>query len=117
MDEESGKDDDVLGTGSAFRQLVIFQFKLALDALRDFALSPLSIGAFLVDSLTRPRFEESLTHRLMVLGRRSDRVINLFGEYGEEGDYTVDRTLDGVEEAVYSRRRSKVSERGREEDR
>lgn len=116
MDDRSGESDDVLGTGSAFRQLVIFQFKLALDALRDFALSPLSIGAFVVDSLTRPRFEDSLTYRMLLLGRRSDRVINLFGEFSEEEHYTVDRTLGSVEQAMASRRRN-PSARGREEGR
>lgn len=100
-----------MSTGRALRQLVVFQLKLALDALRDLAFSPLSIAAFIVDALTRPQLERSLSHRIMLLGRRSDRVINLFGEYGEEEHYTVDRTFGEVEEAVYSRHREHKARR------
>lgn len=98
-----------MSTGRALRQLVVFQVKLALDALRDLAFSPLSIAAFAVDALTRPELERSLSHRIMLLGRRSDRVINLFGEFGEDEGYTVDRTLGEVEQAVYSRHRDRRS--------
>ena len=84
----------------------MFQLKLALDALRDFAFSPFSIGAFILDALTRPEYEKSLTFRLMLMGRRSDRLINLFGEYSDLGHYTVDRTFDEVEQAVVKRQAS-----------
>lgn len=100
-----------VSTGAALRQLLVFQLKLALDALRDFALSPLSIAAFVVDALTKPELERSLSHRIMLLGRRSDRVINLFGEFSEGGDYTVDQTFGEVEEAVYARHREHKSRR------
>jgi hypothetical protein len=82
---------------------VIFQLKLALDALRDLVLSPLSIAVFVLDAVRRPPVEDSLYRKLMDLGRRSDRVINLFDEYGEEGHYTVDQTLSSVEDAVKPR--------------
>lgn len=114
MDDASTKQDEVLGTGRALRQLLIFQFKLALDALRDFALSPLSIAAFVVDALTRPKFSNSLSYRVLLLGRRSDRVINLFGEFSDGEHYTVDRTLGSVEAAMHSRRRDNPSGRGPE---
>jgi hypothetical protein len=116
MDKNSSDGAESISTGKAFRQLVVFQVKLALDALRDFALSPLSIVAFVVDSITRPGYEESLSRRMMMLGRRSDRVINLFGEYSEGEHYTVDETLGSVEQAVYTRHREKVSGRGRERE-
>ena len=73
---------------TGLRHLIAFQFKLAMDALRDFALSPASIVAFLVDALRQPPPEKSLYRALMRLGRRSDRVINLFGEYSDSGHYT-----------------------------
>jgi hypothetical protein len=94
-----------MSVGKGLRHLLFFQVKLALDALRDFLLSPLSVGAFLLDAITRPPYERSLTYRLMLLGRRSDRVINLFDEHGEGGHYTVDETLGSVEQSLQARRR------------
>jgi len=84
----------------AVRRLFWFQLKLALDALRDLLFSPVSFVAFFLDVLFRPERSRSFTHRLMALGRRSDRLINLFEEYSDAGDYTVDRTFAEVESAV-----------------
>jgi hypothetical protein len=85
---------------TSIRQLLIFQFKLAMDAVRDFALSPLSILFFIIDSIRKPSIEDSLYQRLMKVGRHSDRVINLFDEHGGGEHYTVDKTLAEVEEVV-----------------
>ena len=101
-----GKQADTMSAGRSLKYLLVFQLKLALDALRDFALSPLSVGAFVLDAVIRPDYEKSLTVRLMLLGRRSDRLINLFGEYSDRGHYTVDHTLDEVEQAMVKRRTS-----------
>ena len=89
-----------LSTGRSLRHLLIFQLKLALDALRDLALSPLSIAVFILDVIRAPAEEDSLYRKLMALGRRSDRVINLFDEYSEADHYTVDETLSDVEQVV-----------------
>ncbi len=100
-----------LSTGGALRHLLVFQLKLAMDALRDFALSPLSIVVFVLDALRQPPLEDSLYLKLMQLGRRSDRLINLFDEYGDEG-YTVDNAVSEVEQALAARREGSASERG-----
>jgi hypothetical protein len=84
----------------SFRHLLIFQIKLALDALRDLALSPLSVVVFVLDALRRPSLEDSWYVKLMALGRRSDRMINLFDEFSDTPNYTVDEALSGFEEAV-----------------
>lgn len=99
-------------TWSNLRRLVAFQIKLALDAGRDFALSPISIAAFVIDVIRKPGPEKSLYHRLMLLGQRSDRVINLFDEHSDADHYTVDKTLRGVEQGV-----GQVIQRGIEEQR
>ncbi len=99
-----------LSTGRALRHLLIFQLKLALDALRDLALSPLSIVVFVLDALRQPTLEDSLYLKLMRLGQRSDRLINLFDEYGELGHYTVDQAVSEMEE-VLNARRDAASER------
>ncbi|MEM6483878.1 MAG: hypothetical protein AAF662_02670 [Pseudomonadota bacterium] len=83
-----------------FRQLMVFQLKLAADALRDFVLSPLSIAAFVIDAVLQSPADDSLYGRLMGVGRRSDRVINLFDEHTKGGGFTVDKAVDTIEEAV-----------------
>jgi len=65
-------------------RLIIFQFKLAADALRDFLLSPISILMFILDMILRPE-GESYYNRLMSLGRKSDHLINLFEEHSNSG--------------------------------
>jgi hypothetical protein len=85
-----------VSTGRAFKHLVVFQVKLGLDALRDLFLSPISVVVFMLDAIRKPSVEDSLYLRLMQLGRKSDRLINLFDEHGGEGSYTVDQTLAEV---------------------
>ena len=105
-----------MSVGWGFRRLLAFQIKLALDALRDFALSPLSVVAFGIDVLLRRPERDSFYGKLMAAGRRSDRIINLFDEFSEAGDYTVDQTLSDVEKAVnphweeVQRRRGRISD-------
>ena len=48
--------------------------------------------------------EDSLYLRLMVLGRHSDRVINLFDEYSEDEHYTIDETIAHLEDALQKSR-------------
>lgn len=90
----------VVPVSAALRHLLVFQLKLAADALRDFLLSPLSIAAFILDAFTKPKAKRSLYLRLMKLGRRSDRMINLFDEYHGSGKFTVDHAVDSIEDAV-----------------
>jgi hypothetical protein len=99
--KQSATVKEEISTRRALRHLLVFQFKLAMDAIRDFALSPISILVFIIDAIRKPRVEDSLYLRLMNLGRRSDRVINLFDEYSDSGEYTVDETLAEVEQALW----------------
>ena len=103
-----------VSTRRALRHLLVFQVKLALDAVRDLALSPVSLVVFIVDVIRKPPVEESLYLRLMKLGQRSDRLINLFDEHGEHGHYTVDETLAEVEGRVVQemQRRKTVTSSG-----
>jgi hypothetical protein len=98
--KDSSKASPQVATSRAFRHLVVFQVKLALDAVRDLALSPISLVVFAIDAIRKPEPKDSLYLRLMSVGRHSDRIINLFDEYSEEGHYTVDQTLAEVEEVL-----------------
>ncbi|QFU77349.1 hypothetical protein EY643_17705 [Halioglobus maricola] len=81
----------------ALRHLVVFQLKLGADALRDLLMSPLSILVFLIDAVRKPALEDSLYVQLMLLGRRSDRFINLFDEYEDKGHHTMDEAIESLE--------------------
>ena len=89
-------------TGRALRHLLVFQVKLAADAFRDLLMSPLSVLVFLVDVIRKPTLEESLYLRLMLLGRNSDRMINLFDEHRDAGHFTVDQAVEELEALVLS---------------
>jgi len=87
-------------TPQALRHLIVFQLKLATDAFRDLLFSPISIFVFFVDAIRKPKLEDSLYLRLMVLGRKSDRTINLFDEHKDAGHFTVDQAVEELEDLI-----------------
>ena len=94
-----------VSTSQALRHLLVFQVKLLADALRDLLLSPVSVLVFVVDALRKPRLEDSLYLRLMLLGRQSDRAINLFDEHKDAGHFTVDQAIEELEAMVMALRK------------
>ncbi|MEP5322213.1 hypothetical protein [Marinobacter alexandrii] len=82
--------------GRALKHLMVFQMKLAADAFRDLVMSPLSVLVFFVDWIRKPAVEDSFYVRLMVLGRKSDRYINLFDQYQNKGHFTMDEAIETV---------------------
>ena len=92
--------NETLPLKKALRHLIVFQIKLFADAFRDLFFSPISLIAFLIDAVTRPTVEESLSYKLMQTGRRSDRVINLFDEHHSTEHFTIDHTVAEVESAL-----------------
>ncbi len=91
-------------TAQALRHLLVFQVKLLADAFRDLLMSPISIFVFALDAVRKPALEDSLYLRLMLLGRKSDQVINLFDERKDAGHFTVDQAVEALEELVLGRR-------------
>jgi hypothetical protein len=87
-------------SSQALRHLLVFQIKLVADALRDLLLSPVSVLVFLLDVIRKPNLEDSLYLRLMLMGRKSDRIINLFDEHKDAGHFTVDQAVEELEELV-----------------
>jgi hypothetical protein len=72
------------------RDLAVFQGKLVLDALRDLALSPISLIAGTLGIIRNPKAPGRYFYALMKLGTRSDKWINLFGASKHVG---LDETL------------------------
>ncbi len=91
-------------TAQALRHLLVFQAKLLADAFRDLLMSPVSVLVFFLDALRKPKLEDSLYLRLMLLGRQSDRMINLFDEHKDAGHFTVDQAIEELEAMVESLR-------------
>jgi len=96
-------------TSQALRHLMVFQLKLAADALRDLILSPVSLAVFVLDVIRKPALEDSLYLRLMLLGRQSDRLINLFDEHRDAGQFTVDEAVEELERVVRAAKDSPAS--------
>lgn len=97
-----------------FKDTVMFQLKLGMDALRDLLLSPVSIICALVDFFRSKTLEQSTFYKLMALGYKTDKWINLFGAHQRVGskfdsvnpysainkEVNVDRIFDQVEALI-----------------
>ena len=87
------------------RDVLVFQLKLGLDAIRDLVLLPISAFAALLDLLQGGKPTGRIFYSVFALGRRSDVWINLFDTHGEsignpEGDQTMVDTLVGQIEGL-----------------
>lgn len=61
------------------RDAAVLQGKLFIDGIRDFMLMPISIGAAVLDLLGVGKRAGRHFYDVMLLGRHSERFINLFG--------------------------------------
>ena len=98
----NGDDDDAREIWPQLRMLLVFQFKLYIDALRDLLMSPLSVVVFIIDVIQGNRGESSLFEALLKFGRRTEKAINLFGQHdvNDENYRGIDSVLMQVEDAV-----------------
>ena len=82
------------------RDVLVFQLKMFLDNVRDFALMPISLVAALIDLVSRGEREGALFYKVLRWGSHSEAVIDVYSaiEHHETGDFKVSRdyTVDGV---------------------
>jgi hypothetical protein len=82
------------------RDVLVFQLKMFLDNVRDFALMPISLVAALIDLVYRGEREGTLFYKVLRWGSHSEAVIDVYSaiEHHERGDFKVSRdyTVDGV---------------------
>jgi hypothetical protein len=82
------------------RDVLVFQLKMLLDNLRDFALMPISLVAALIDLVFRGEREGALFYKVLRWGSHSEAVIDVYSaiEHHEKGDFEISRnyTVDGV---------------------
>ena len=83
------------------RNLVLFQLKLMVDALRDILLSPISLVATIMDLIEGRRGRKSYFSMLLKMGRESERRINLFQQHsGKNQSKTIDSMMRQVEDIL-----------------
>ena len=85
------------------RDVLVFQLKLLLDAVRDLVLSPVSIVAGVMDLISGDEPPGRYFYRVLSFGGRTDTWINLFGmpgrpeEPGGDESITIDSLVAQVE--------------------
>lgn len=79
--------------------VVLLQFKLGFDGLRDLVLIPLSIAAGFLGLIAGGDDPHQYFRRVMRFGLRSEAWINLFGGH-ERG--TSDELVDGLRQRVFT---------------
>ena len=88
------------GRWQFIRDVLVFQVKLLLDNVRDFALVPVSLGAAIVDLIFKGEREGALFYKVLRWGAHSEEVIDVYSaiEHHDPGDFKVspDYTVDGV---------------------
>lgn len=80
------------------RDVAVFQLKMLLDNLRDFALMPVSLGAALIDLVFKGEREGTLFYHVLRWGAHSERVIDVYSaiERHEEVTINPNYTVDAV---------------------
>jgi len=82
------------------RDVLVFQLKMFLDNVRDFALMPVSLAAALIDLIIRGEREGALFYKVLRWGSHSEEVIDVYSaiEHHEKGDFKISPgyTVDGV---------------------
>ena len=84
------------------KRLLVFQVKLAVDALRDIILSPVSLICTLLDYFQKKSGKNSYFEKLMVFGRQTEKRINLFEQHQIETSFNKNASIDTVLNRVES---------------
>ena len=87
------------------RDVLVFQVKLLLDNLRDFALVPVSLGAAIIDLIFKGEREGALFYKVLRWGAHSEEVIDVYsaiehhapGRFKMNPEYTVDGVIARLE--------------------
>src|SRR3977135_1038006 len=82
------------------RDVLVFQLKMFLDNVRDFALMPISLIAALIDLISKGEREGALFYKVLKWGAHSEEVIDVYSaiEHHERSDFKIspNYTVDGV---------------------
>ena len=85
------------------RDVLVFQLKMLLDNVRDFALMPVSLVAALIDLIFKGERQGALFYQVLKWGAHSERVIDVYSAIekhekpGVNPNYTVDAVIARLE--------------------
>jgi hypothetical protein len=90
------------------RDVAVFQLKLFLDNVRDFALVPISLVAALIDLVYKGKREGALFYKVLRWGAHSEEVIDVYsaieqhppGTFKVNPSYTIDAVVARLEGVV-----------------
>ena len=90
------------------RDVMVFQLKLFMDNVRDFALIPISLVAALIDLVYKSEREGTLFYKVLRWGAHSEEVIDVYsaiknhppGSFKVNPAYTVDAVVERLEGVV-----------------
>jgi hypothetical protein len=87
-----------------WRDVLVFQLKMFIGNLRDFALMPVSLGAAVIDLVSKGEREGSLFYRVLRWGAHSEEVLDAYSPIRDElqdrrinPNYTVDAIVARLE--------------------
>ena len=91
-----------------FRDVLVFQLKLLLSNIRDFALVPVALVAAIVDLVVRGKREGTCFYKVLEWAAHSERVIDQYSALERRGlpdarlshNYTVDSLISKVEGVI-----------------
>ena len=80
------------------RDVLVFQLKMLLDNVRDFALMPISLIAALIDLIFKGQRQGALFYQVLKWGAHSEEVINVYSaiEKHERPEVNPNYTIDAV---------------------
>ena len=82
------------------RDVLVFQLKLLVDNLRDFALMPVSLAAALVDLFYKGEREGALFYKVLRWGAHSEKIIDVYSAIDQHetgpSENNPNYTIDGV---------------------
>lgn len=85
------------------RDVAVFQLKMLLDNVRDFALMPISLVAAAIDRIFKGDRQGSLFYQVLRWGAHSEEVIDVYSAIAPQGrpevnpSYTVDAVIARLE--------------------
>src|SRR5207253_2446062 len=87
-----------------WRDVLVFELKMFIGNLRDFALMPISLVAAMIDVVSKGEREGSLFYRVLRWGAHSDEVLDAYSPIKDElqdrkvnPNYTVDAVVARLE--------------------
>ena len=90
-----------------WRDVLVFELKMFISNLRDFALMPVSLGAALIDLVSKGEREGSLFYRVLRWGAHSEEVLDAYSPIKHElqdlkinPNYTVDAIVARLEDVL-----------------